>query len=963
MIKIHPNYQVKIKLAVWTLSLFVIIFFLSLLSETIYEMKGIASYLPLHTFFELLSIIVSGMIFGTTWVRLTNNKKTRNYIILACSFFAVAILDLFHVFSFPGMPILVTPSNPEKTINFWLMARYFSAISLLLISLLSWSTITTRLMHWTIFMTVLALTSTLISIGLYFPAIIPSTYIDGQGLTSFKIMNEYSILGIYLVVSIRLLYLMRTSQPFDVINLFIAVCLMAMSEFFFTIYSDLTDIFNFLGHIYKIIAYAYIYKSIFITSIIKPYKDLSESRNLLSTIIEAIPMRVFWKDNKARYLGCNTQFANDAGLKKPAEIINKCDDELSWRELAAMYQADDQFVIDTGTPRLNYEEVQYTPNGNSIKIRTSKTPIYDINNSVVGVLGIYEDITAWSESQEKIHLAASVFTHAQESIIITDASGMIINVNNAFSQSTGYSLEESIGKNPRILQSGYQSSEFYADMWRILIEKGYWTGEVWSRRKTGEVYAELKTISAVRNDNGITTHYVALGYDITQMKKYQDQLEHIAHYDLLTNLPNRVLLSDRLSQAKLHCNRNEKSLAVVFLDLDGFKHVNDTYGHNVGDELLIALSVRMKDVLRESDNLARIGGDEFIAVLTNLTTLEDCEIVLDKFLLAASEPVIIADIVLNVSASIGVTLYPQDNVSTDQLIRHADQAMYLAKQSGKNRYHFFDTAQDEAIKSQRESLKAIRKALDNQQFVLYYQPKVNMRKGIVVGFEALIRWQHPERGLLNPIEFLPIIENNPMMIELGEWVINTALKQISLWQTMDLNIPISTSVNIAAVQLQQPDFTQRLTTLLATHQDVEPRYLELEVLETSALDDVAHISQIMNDCMALGVNFALDDFGTGYSSLTYFRRLPANLIKIDQSFVRDMLDNTDDLAIVQAVIALAKSFKRDVIAEGVETIEHGKVLLHLDCELAQGYGIAKPMPVCDIPAWVNNWKPDKSWQK
>jgi EAL domain-containing protein (putative c-di-GMP-specific phosphodiesterase class I) len=288
--------------------------------------------------------------------------------------------------------------------------------------------------------------------------------------------------------------------------------------------------------------------------------------------------------------------------------------------------------------------------------------------------------------------------------------------------------------------------------------------------------------------------------------------------------------------------------------------------------------------------------------------------------------------------------------------------MYVAKESGKNRYHLFDTAQDNKIKVQRESLVAIRSALDTHQFVLYYQPKVNMKTGSVTGFEALIRWQHPKRGLLSPIEFLPVIENNPMNIEMGEWVINTALTQISQWQKMGLNLPANTSVNIAAVQLQQSDFTDRLSKLLAAHPDVNPRYLELEVLETSALDDVQRVSKTMNACMALGVTFALDDFGTGYSSLTYLRRLPASLIKIDQSFVRDMLIDADDLAIVEGVIALAKSFKLNVIAEGVETIEHGTVLLQLGCELAQGFGIAKPMLASDIPAWVDDWKPDVNWQ-
>lgn len=472
----------------------------------------------------------------------------------------------------------------------------------------------------------------------------------------------------------------------------------------------------------------------------------------------------------------------------------------------------------------------------------------------------------------------------------------------------------------------------------------------------------MQTISAVRDVNGITTHYVSLASDITPMKQHQEQLERIAHYDVLTNLPNRVLLADRLSQAMQQCSRHGQSLAVVFLDLDGFKTVNDAYGHDIGDELLIALSIRMKEALREGDSLSRIGGDEFVAVLADLTKVEDCEPVLERLLLAASESVTVSGVVLNISASIGVTLYPRDNVDADLLMRHADQAMYMAKESGKNRYHLFDTAQDDAVKVQRESLEAIRYALDHHQFVLYYQPKVNMKIGTVVGVEALIRWQHPERGLLSPIEFLPVIENHTMMIEIGEWVIDTALTQIGQWQAMALDLPVSTSVNIAAVQLMQPGFIQTLTDLLAAHPNVEPRYLELEMLETSALEDVNHVSIIMNDCMSLGVHFALDDFGTGYSSLTYLRRLPASLIKIDQSFVKDMLSNIDDFAIVEGVIALAKSFKRDVIAEGVETVEHGTALLQLGCELAQGYGIARPMPACDIPTWMKNWKPDASWQ-
>ncbi|MBA6326365.1 EAL domain-containing protein [Colwellia sp. MB02u-6] len=562
---------------------------------------------------------------------------------------------------------------------------------------------------------------------------------------------------------------------------------------------------------------------------------------------------------------------------------------------------------------------------------------------------------------DELAITASVFSHAREGTCISDATGNIIDVNATFTTVTGYSREEAIGQNLSIFKSGRQSPEFYADIWQTVLNDGFWSGDIWSCRKNGDVYPEMLNISSVRGIDGQISNYVILFTDITSMKEYQSQLEHIAHYDLLTHLPNRKLLADRLSQAMLQRDRHQLSLAVAFLDLDGFKAVNDTHGHDVGDQLLTVLSLRMKEVLREFDTLARIGGDEFVAVLADLARVEDCKPVLDRLLLAASEPVLMGKLVLNISASIGVSFYPNDGVDADQLMRYADQAMYVAKKSGKNCYHLLDMAQDKAVRVQRESLEAIQSALNNDQFVLYYQPKVNMKTGAVIGVEALIRWQHPIRGLLNSADFLPAMENNTMSIEFGEWVIDNALTQISQWQKIGLNLPISTSVNISALQLRQPDFTHRLTALLAAHSDVEPGYLELEILEKNALDDVYHVSTIMQACMALGVKFALDDFGTGYSSLTYLRRLPANVINIDESFVRNMLHDADDFAIVEGIIALAKPFKRGVIAKGVETIEQGMALLQLGCELAQGNIIAKPMLTSDVQAWVANWKPEASW--
>ncbi|OAI17160.1 diguanylate cyclase [Methylomonas lenta] len=569
-------------------------------------------------------------------------------------------------------------------------------------------------------------------------------------------------------------------------------------------------------------------------------------------------------------------------------------------------------------------------------------------------------MTDRKHAEEKLQLAASVFTHAREGIMITAADGTIIDVNNTFTSITGYSLDEALGRNPRILSSGGQGKEFYETMWSDLLENGYWYGEVWNRRKNGEVFAEMLTISAVRDAQDIPQHYVALFSDITSIKEHEQQLEHIAHYDVLTSLPNRVLLADRLSQAMAQAQRRSQRLAVTFLDLDGFKAINDNHGHEAGDQLLMTVAARMKQVLREGDTLARLGGDEFVVVLLDLADIEASGPILTRLLTAASQPVYADDLVLQVSASLGVTFYPQaEDVEADQLLRQADQAMYQAKLAGKNCYHEFDAIQDSSIRGHHESLERIRYALSTHEFVLYYQPKVNMHTGIVIGAEALIRWQHPEKGLLSPAEFLPAIEGHPLAIDIGEWVIDTALAQMGLWHTAGFTIPVS--VNVGAYQLQQTDFIERLRTLLIAHPNISPGDLELEILETSALEDVIRVSHVIEACRTIGVSFALDDFGTGYSSLTYLKRLPVTLLKIDQSFVRDMLDDPDDLAIIEGVVGLARTFHREVIAEGVETIAHGKMLLKLGCKLAQGYGIARPMPANQLPCWTTTWRADPSW--
>ncbi len=565
-----------------------------------------------------------------------------------------------------------------------------------------------------------------------------------------------------------------------------------------------------------------------------------------------------------------------------------------------------------------------------------------------------------AHESEALRLAGSVIDNTIEGVLISDTEGKIIDVNRAFTEITRYEKSEVVGKTPRILKSGRQGPEFYEAMWQTLLIRGHWRGEVWNRRKDGEIYPELLTISAVRDESGATTHYAAVFSDITQIKQQQRQLESIAHFDTLTGLPNRLLLADRLQQALARTQRTDHLLAVCYLDLDDFKPVNDTLGRDAGDQLLVEIAARLKHCVRGDDTVARLGGDEFVLLLTELERIDICEAVIERILKSIAKPFVVAGKSITVSASIGMTFYPMDDADPDTLLRHADQAMYKSKQSGRNCYHMFDAEQDRRTRVHHETLARIEEGLGRGEFVLHYQPQVDLRRGCIVGVEALVRWQHPERGLLPPGEFLPDIEHHDLIVTLGEWVIAAALKQLGEWRKSGLDVMIS--VNIAARHLQREDFMPRLRELLAAHPKTPAAgHLELEVVESTALEDMSRVPRIIEDCRALGIGFAIDDFGIGYSSLTYFKRLPVDTLKIDQSFIRDMLKDPDDLAIVEGVIGLSEVFRRNVIAEGVETVAHGIALLGLGCELAQGYGIARPMPAAVFETWAKEWKPDPAW--
>ena len=684
--------------------------------------------------------------------------------------------------------------------------------------------------------------------------------------------------------------------------------------------------------------------------------ELRESKEIFQLFIEQAPAALAMLDREMRYLAVSQRWIEMHELEG-RELIGRSHYEI-FPDLPEDWIARHRRAL-AGEP-IPMEEGRFPWKGKVQWARRTVLPWRNAEGQIGGIVIFTEDITIKRQAEERMRLAASVFNHASEGITITDPKGTILEVNEAFTQITGYTREEAAGKNPRILQSGLQSREFYENMWRSLVENGRWSGEIWNRNKGGEIFAEEMVITAIRDAEGNTQNYVAHFTDVTRQKEQARELERMAQYDALTGLPNRLLLRDRLQQAMAHARRSNQSLAVAYFDLDGFGTINDEYGQETGDRMLAALAQRLKRALREGDTLAKLGGDEFVAVLLDLPRNEDALPVMNRLLRAAARQVHIGTEVLRVSASIGVAFYSGSaETDGDGLLSDARQALQQAKTNGKNRYHILDPVQDMANRGHFESLQGIRQALHRHEFVLYYQPQVNMRTGKLAGVEALVRWQHPRRGLLAPDAFLPVIENHPLLAELDRWAIDHALTQIEAWQDDGLEIPVS--VNVSAQELQQADFVDWLRRRLAVHSRVKPSMLQLEVLETTALQDLARTSEVLEACRQMGVSFALDDFGTGYSSLTYLKHLPTKVLKIDQSFVRDMVEEPESLGILEAVLALATAFRREVVAEGVETVEHGVMLLQLGCEVAQGYGVARPMPPHDLPGWLARWRPDPRW--
>ncbi|HEY9237636.1 MAG TPA: EAL domain-containing protein, partial [Burkholderiaceae bacterium] len=568
------------------------------------------------------------------------------------------------------------------------------------------------------------------------------------------------------------------------------------------------------------------------------------------------------------------------------------------------------------------------------------------------------DIQAARESQA---VSASVFEHLHEGLLITDPQHRVIEANPTYSEITGYPREELIGTMPALLNPADMPVEHQprlAAVYAALADEGTWSGELPHRRRNGEPCLLQLTISAVRHAGGPVRNHVLTVVDITDTRRQLEQLQRQAHFDELTRLPNRVRLAQMLQVAMQTSRREGSLLTVCYLDLDHFKPVNDRFGHDAGDRLLVELANRMRRSLRSwaggDDVVARIGGDEFVLLLRT-ATLEESRHAVERVLNQVCQPYALgvgAGPVM-VTATLGATVFPLDGADAETLLRHADHAMYGAKQAGRNGYLFFDAEHDRRAEARFVALGRVQEALDANEFRLFFQPKVDMRSAKVLGVEALLRWKHPDQGVVSPAQFLPLIENTGLSISVGNWVLQQGIDQLARWLRMGLDITVS--INVSARHLQEPLFAQHLAGLLSRHQAPVAHRLILEVLETAAVADVDYTCALMEECRALGVRFALDDFGTGYSTFTYLKRLPIDMLKIDRSFVLNMLDDRQDLAIVEGVIGLSRTFGCSVVAEGVETRAQAERLIEIGCTIGQGNGIAAAMPADQVVDWVRDY--------
>ncbi|MGE5491491.1 MAG: putative bifunctional diguanylate cyclase/phosphodiesterase [Actinomycetota bacterium] len=679
---------------------------------------------------------------------------------------------------------------------------------------------------------------------------------------------------------------------------------------------------------------------------------LRESQGQMEALINALPDPIWLKDTEGRFQACNRAFERMLGSSAD-RILGKTDHDFFPEAIARFFRSKDEEALAAGQPSSNEEWIPLASTGESILVETVKAPLPGMTGEPVGVLGIARDITERKQAEDHLRLMSKVFSNSGEAILITDSNNRILAVNKEFTKLTGYSPEEVYGRNPSMLSAGKASREVYEEMWSSLAANDYWQGELWDRRKSGDPYPKRLSISVVRDERGNVTNYIGLFQDITKTKAAEDKIRHLAHHDALTGLPNRFSLYQRMEQSIAFARRFDKRVAVLLIDLDRFKSINDTLGHNVGDQLLIQVASRLSQSVRQTDIVARLGGDEFVIVLTGIELGRHATEIADKIVQQISLPYSIAGHVLRTSPSVGICLCPDDALEINDLIKNADIAMYQAKALGRGNYQCYTEGMRAEVARRVTAEKELEAALDQGQFVLHYQPQIDLATGSVTGMEALIRWQHPSRGLVFPGDFIPVAEETNLIIPLGKWVLEEACRQLKDWHQMGL-AHLTVSVNLSAVQFEDIALPTLVANVLETC-GLPPHSLHLEITESMAMRRPEDSIRMMNTLADIGVKLALDDFGTGYSSLAYLKLFPLDIIKIDRAFVKDLETDENNAAICEMTMLLAQKLGKRVVAEGVETEDQRRFLSEIGCQEIQGYLYSKPLPAPRAAAFAEGF--------
>lgn len=691
-------------------------------------------------------------------------------------------------------------------------------------------------------------------------------------------------------------------------------------------------------------------------------RDKGPSRNspacsspeLFRDIVESLAIPLYRIDREGALTYANGPMLGLLG-RPLHEVIGLRAKDVYPAALAAAYAADDRQVMESGRPLSRVEDHLVPSSGELRQVWVSKAPLRDSEGQVVGLQGVFQDISDHLGSLQAFQLASRVLDATRQAVMITDLEGRIVRINPAFESITGWSADEVLGQTPRLLASGRHSQEFYQRMWEALRSEGTWEGELLNRRRDGSLFTEHISISCMRDASGGPSHYVALFTDISDRKAAEEQIRHLAQHDALTGLPNRLLLTDRLEQALSHAERSGQRVAVLFMDLDHFKQINDAHGHDVGDLLLKQAAERIRHALRASDTVSRLGGDEFVALLPDLHRAEESLAIGENLRRTLCQPFEIGGQSLQVSASIGIATYPDDSSSSEGLMRCADLAMYEAKAAGRNRVQYFREELDARARSAAQLDAALRRALQEHAFFLEFQPQVDLATGAVACIEALVRWQHPEQGRLGPMEFIPHAEESRLILPIGEEILELACQaRARLRHLLPESVPMA--INVSARQLADPRFLDAFQDAIERHA-LAGTQIELELTERALVGEVDSARALLQRLRVLGVKVAVDDFGTGYSSLAMLHRLPLSRLKIDRSFVTDLDSRRSALEICRAICVMAHSLELRVVAEGVEHSPQLEAIRAMGCDAAQGYALARPMGFEDLQRWLKKRPP------